>query len=559
LKFLAKYRTSLSPQDLPVRQAGKKQRKNDWLLLILSGVLLGLSFSPSPFPFTLLIFIGLIPYFFVIRRRTTLASISKATFIFSFVFSVLTIYWVGSWSSDTDPFLMMAGAALLFAYPCVLLIPSTLYYLAKKVFPKFDALWLFPIFWVTVEYLLTLTDLRFPWLLLGHGLAKFNLFIQGADIIGTFGLSLVTAYINLLLYKSFFEKKKEKKFSFIPVSVTVLIFICLIFYGFYRISNFRISERKVTVGIVQPNLNPWDKWETGNLGQLTKQYLDFSKKCVDEGAEVILWPETALPVYAFGGTYSIVEDSIFNFLNRNRVSLLTGMPDIVYYYDNTNVPQDAKYSKQGNFHYATYNAVLGLNPGTRKIQRYGKMKLVPLGERVPFADQFSFLGDLFKWGVGITGWNVGKDTTVFKIFNGSRDTIKVGGLVCYESVDPVFVSAFVQKGAEMITVVTNDSWYGKSSGPYQHKDFAMLRAVENRRSIVRCANGGVSCIINAKGEILTETELFTKTFLVGEVPLQNEKTFYAENPAIIPVLCSVFSFWIFGMNVLIWLKNKFKL
>jgi apolipoprotein N-acyltransferase len=272
-----------------------------------------------------------------------------------------------------------------------------------------------------------------------------------------------------------------------------------------------------------------------------------------------LWPETALPLYAFGGTYTFIEDSIFNFLDRNRISLLTGMPDIVYYYDNKNVPKDAKYSRQGNFHYATYNAVLGLNPETRKIQRYGKMKLVPLGERVPFADQFSFLGDLFKWGVGITGWNIGKDTTVFKVFNGRQDTVNVGGLVCYESVDPVFVSVFVQKGAELITVVTNDSWYGKSSGPYQHKDFAMLRAVENRRSVVRCANGGVSCIINAKGEILAETELFTKTFLVGEVPLQNEKTFYAQNPAIIPVLCSVFSFWIFGMNVLLWLKNKFKL
>jgi apolipoprotein N-acyltransferase len=90
-----------------------------------------------------------------------------------------------------------------------MLIPSTLFYLARKVFPKFDALWLFPIFWVTLEYLLSLTDLRFPWLLLGHGLAKFNLFIQGADIIGTNGLSLAVAYINVLIFKSFFEKNVE--------------------------------------------------------------------------------------------------------------------------------------------------------------------------------------------------------------------------------------------------------------------------------------------------------------------------------------------------------------
>ena len=177
---------SLTPEE-------KTQRKKEWLLLMLSGVVLGISFPPIPFPFTLLIFVGLIPYFIVLKKRTTLSSINKATFLFSFFFSITTIYWVGSWSSEADPYLMLAGAALLLAYPCVMLIPSTLYYLAKKVFPKFDVLWLFPIFWVTFEYLLTLTDLRFPWVLLGHGLAKFNLFIQGADIIGTNGLSLAVA------------------------------------------------------------------------------------------------------------------------------------------------------------------------------------------------------------------------------------------------------------------------------------------------------------------------------------------------------------------------------
>ena len=552
MKFFSKYKVPVTPEE-------RKQRKKDWLLLILGGIILGVSFPPVPFPFTLLIFVGLIPYFIVINKRTTLASISKATFLFSLVFSLVTIYWVGSWSSEADPYLMLAGVALLLVYPCVMLIPSTLYYLAKKVFPKFDALWLFPIFWVTLEYLLTLTDLRFPWVLLGHGLAKFNLFIQGADIIGTNGLSLVVAYINVLLFKAFFEKENKGNYNLKPALVAISIFLCLLIYGIYKVSTFKISDKKIKVGIVQPNLNPWRKWSIGNLDQLTNQYLDLSKKCVEDGAQLILWPETALPVYAFGGAYYTIENKIFDFLDSNKVSLLTGMPDIIYYFDKNKIPDDAKFSKQGNYYYRTYNAVIGLNPGSREIQRYGKMKLVPLGERVPFVDQLAFLGDIFKWGVGITGWNIGKDTTAFKIYNSKLDTIKVGGLVCYESVDPVFVTAFVQKGAELITVVTNDSWYGKSSGPYQHKDFAMLRAVENRRSVVRCANGGISCIINAKGEILSQTELYTKTTLVGDVPLQEEKTFYSENPLIVPILCSVFSFWIFGMNILIWLKKKFKM
>jgi len=544
---------------LEISSEEKKQRRNDWLLLIFSGVMLGLAFPPFPFPLTLLIFTGLIPYFIVVKKRTTLASISRATFLFSFIFSILTIYWVGSWSSEADPFLMMGGAALLFAYPCVLLIPSTLYYVAKKVFPKFDALWLFPLFWVTLEYLLTLTDLRFPWLLLGHGLVKFNLFIQGADIIGTFGLSLITAYINLLLYKAFFEKGRSKRINLIPSSVAALIFLLMMIYGVYKTSSFKISDKTVTVGIVQPDKNPWEKWEVRNLNTLLNLNIELSKQAVQDGAEVILWPETALPVYVFGGNYRFIEDSIFSFVNENRVSLLTGMPHIVYYSDSTIIPEDAKYAEEGKFYYTSYNAMLLLNPGIRKVQKYGKMKLVPLGERVPFADLFPVLGDIFKWGVGLGSWNVGKDTTVFQIYGSVKDTIKAGGLVCYESVDPVFVSAFVQKGAEIITVVTNDSWYGETSGPYQHKEFAILRAVENRRSVVRCANGGISCIINALGETEAETELFTRTYLVGEVSIQNESTFYSTYPSIVPVFCSVFSLWIFGMNILLWLKNKFKL
>jgi len=554
LKLFQKYRTPLSQEE-------KKRRNKECLLLILSGILLGVSFTPFPFPFTLLIFIAFLPYFSVLEKRTSLASISRATFIFTFVFSLSTLYWVGSWQSSADPFLMMGGGALLLAYPSVFLIPSTLYFLLNKIFPKINALYFFPLFWVTAEYLLTLSDLRFPWVLLGHGLAKFNLFIQSAEIIGTFGLSVVVGYLNISLFKSYKKYRANKKIISPEFIIAIILFATFLVYGLVRSSAFKLSERKIKVGLVQPNLNPWDKWETGNLDNLLDLYLEQSTQALEKGAQIIMWPETALPVYAFGGSYPQITDRIFNFIEENQIGLLMGMPDIRYYYDKENIPDDAKYGEKNDFHYATYNSVILLVPGSREMQRYGKMKLVPLGEKVPFADQFAFLGDFLKWGVGISGWNVGKDTTVFKLhFNNSdKDTIKISGLVCFESVFPVFVSNFVQRGAELIAVVTNDSWYGKSSGPYQHKEFGILRAVENRRSVVRCANGGVSCLINALGETVAETEIFTKTVLVVDVPLQREETFYTNNPLIFPLLSSIFSFWILGMNILSWLRKKFKL
>lgn len=534
----------------------KKERRNDRLLLIVSGILFGISFTPFPFPFPLFLFVAFVPYFFVVTKRQTLLKVNAASYLTFFVMSLITVFWVGSWQSAADPFLMVSGVVLVFFLPCVMLINSTLFYASRKVFKKDLSLYLFPFFWVTGEYILTLTDLKFPWLTIGHGLAKFTSFIQIADIVGAFGLSFIVLWINIFIFKGVKSFKENVKVGSIYFSIAASIFILIIVYGFVKISSIDNDEKKIRVGIIQPNIDPWNKWELGGLDQILDNYFSLSQKCVNEGAKIILWPETALPVYLLSGTYQDEVDSIYSFLKKNNVSLLTGMPDFIVY--DKEAPRNAKYNKAGRYHYATYNSILLFQPDRNEVQRYGKMQLVPLGEHTPFVDQLPFLGDLLKWGVGISGWNIGQDTTVFKFVN-DKYTIKVGGLVCYESVFPTFPNYFVDRGAQFLTVLTNDSWYGKLSGPYQHKEFANLRAVENRRAVVRCANGGVSCLINKFGVTEIETEMFTRTHLVVDVPLNGEKTFYTKNPLIIPVLSSAFSLWIFGINILLWMKKKFKL
>ncbi|WP_337864510.1 apolipoprotein N-acyltransferase [Ignavibacterium sp.] len=530
--------------------------KKDRLLLLLSGVLTGISFTPFPFSFTLLLFVSFIPYLFVVNRRNSLLQVNRASYLFFFVFSLITIYWVGSWQSKADPFLMIGGGVLVFFYPVVLLINSTLFFLSQKIFGKEKSFWLFPIFWVTGEYILTLTDLKFPWLTLGHSLAKFSLFIQIADVVGSFGLSVIILYINVFLFNAIKNYKSDRKTFYKNISFAVVLFIIPLIYGIYKMNELQNSEQKtIRVGVVQPNLDPWEKWELGGIDAILNNYIELSEKCVEQGAKLIIWPETALPVYLLSGTYSDVVDSIYSFLQKNNVYLLTGMPDYIIHYNNP--PDDAKLSKEGNFYYSTYNAILLFNPNSYEVQRYGKMHLVPLGEKVPFVDALPFLADWFKWGVGLSGWNVGKDTTVFKL-KIENDTIKVAGLVCYESVFPDFVTNFVRKGAQFIAVVTNDSWYGNSSGPYQHKEFAALRAVENRRAVVRAANGGISCLINKFGITEYETSMFTRTSFVVDIQTNDEKTFYSEHPLIIPILSSAFSIWIIGINFLLWLKRKSK-
>ncbi len=548
-----------------ITEEEKKLRRKDRLLLILSGIFLGVSFPPFPFPFTILMLIALVPYFIVVERRGKLLEINSATYLTAFVFGLITIYWVGSWQKESDPFLMISGALLLFVNPVFFLIPSTLLYFSRKIFPAWVTLFLFPLFWVSYEYVYMLTDLSFPWLTLGNGLPHFTSFIQAADIVGTLGLSLIVVFINVLLYKGLSFYPLKRKYSFLHFGLGITLILIMIIYGAYRLNTFKISNKTVRVGLIQPNLDPWEKWSGGSVDQLTHSYLEMSRKAVKEGAELVVWPETALPVFLMSGLYRNAQDSIFDFTRENGVYILSGMPDIRYDEKGPGLPADSKYNPNGNFYYRTYNAIFLFSPYTREIQRYGKMKLVPFGERVPFVDTFPFLGDLIKWGVGITGWNVGKDTLVFtvplKIKNetGSQDTLKLNGLVCYESIYPDFVASFVKKGAQLITVVTNDSWYGNSSGPYQHKEMSVLRAVENRRSVLRAANGGISCYINPLGITKIQSKMFTKDIIVEDVPVETGETFYTKTHSLIPTLCSVFSLWVIGIIILKKLKEKFNL
>ena len=520
---------------------------------------MGLSFPPFPFPCQLLMFVGLVPYFLVLERREKLIDLNRASYIMGFVLSLITLYWVGSWQKEADTFLMISGGLLIFVNPVFFMIPTTLLYFSRNIFPRRIAIYLFPLFWITYEYLYMITDLSFPWLTLGSGLSHFNIFIQIADIIGAVGISLVVIYINIFIAKAIQAKTILPKSFKINVGLAIGIFVLVIVYGIIRISTFKISDKKVKVGLIQPNLDPWGKWSNMDINNLTNIYFDLSKQAVNEGAKVIFWPETALPVYLRDGGYNNIIDSIYSFIGRNNISLISGMPDLTYYKPGEKMPEDAKYSKAGNYYYATYNSVLLFSPQTREIERYGKSKLVPFGERVPFVDQLPFLREFIKWSVGISDWNVGRDITIFKVQLANNDTLKINSLVCYESIYPYYIERFVNKGADLISVVTNDSWYGNSSGPYQHKEMAILRAIENRKSVVRAANGGISCIIDPLGRTLTESRMFTKTQVTGDVYIQDNETFFSKYSLILPVISCAFSFWVLGIFIIKKLKLRLNL
>lgn len=545
MKFFRKYRIPVTPEE-------RKERKKQLLLASLSGVLLGLAFPPFPFPF--LSFFAFIPFFFVLEKREGLSSLNRISYVFLFFFCLITLYWVGSWTKEADPFLMISGALLLFANPGFYLIATSLYYLSAKIFGKNKSLFLFPLYWVFFEYIYSLTDLKFPWLTLGNSLSYFNQFIQIADIVGVYGLSLIILYINIFLYKALKEKSVTKKLNQRFMVFALLLFMIPMLYGWFKLISYQTSSKQVKVGLIQPNVNPWEKWSGGSINDQLTQYFELSEKAINKGARIIFWPETALPCYLLRGSYTYEVERIHQFVNEKRITLITGMPDINFFFDISKAPKGAKILRSGDAAYTSYNSILTFTSNTREIKKYQKNKLVPFGEKVPFVEDLPFLGDFIKWQVGISSWNVGTTQNVSDL-----GYTKVGAVVCIESIYPEYITKFVNNGADFLAVVTNDSWYGYSSGPFQHKEISVLRAVENRRTVVRNANGGISCIIDPMGRTLASTKLFTKDVLVGYVPINNEKTFYSKFPLIIPylvVLGSVITILLALLNSILKLVKK---
>jgi apolipoprotein N-acyltransferase len=205
---------------------------------------------------------------------------------------------------------------------------------------------------------------------------------------------------------------------------------------------------------------------------------------------------------------------------------LTGFPDAKFYDDPSQAPPSSHLIKETGQRYDAFNSMGLFLPNSDEVQKYAKIILVPFGERLPYADTFHFLIEPLQWGVGISNWAKGKDTTIFEMRTRNGELVKFSGVVCYESIYPSFIRKFVNKGAQFLAVITNDSWYGNTSGPYQHFQYSILRAIENRRSIVRCANGGISGFIDPYGRVQKKTKFYEKTQIADEIKLNDDKTFY---------------------------------
>lgn len=505
--------------------------------------MLGFSFPPSQFG--ILACVGLIPLLLVLDSVEKPRSALGYVYVAMLIFHIITLNWTGGYAHMNDPYMMIAGALTMTLHPFFYFLPFGIFLLIRKHSGSELAIVALPFLWVAYEYFHTLSEWSFPWITLGNSQSYALGRIQFVEYTGVIGLSFWILVLNVLgyfLYKSLLMNGLtfRSRLNVVLSTIFLTIFLLPTIYGRIVLAKAppesRLTNPSVTVGIVQANIDPWEKWRKTSLETVdlyVKMTGDLVRKSLHEKPDIVLWPETAMPYAILISRNRQTLNMIREKLDTIGVPVLMGLQHAVFYDDTLSAPPSSKRIRETGERWDAFNATAFIQPGVEEIPWYGKMKFVPFAERVPYADAF-YVFDFLRWDVGVGGWQLGRDTVIFQE---KKTGTRFCSLICYESVYPEFVASFVKKGAEFIAIVTIDSWWDHMSGAYQHHQYAIFRAIENRRWIARCAVGGFSSYIDPYGRVYDKTELFTQTILNRTIERRTTLTFYTQHGEWLSKIC----------------------
>ncbi|HDQ45006.1 MAG TPA: apolipoprotein N-acyltransferase [bacterium] len=483
--------------------------KNDRMKLLISAV--GLILAFPPFPFGPLATIVLIPFFFFLKGTTFRQAVTGSYFL-GLVWAAGTIYWIG-WATLPG----VIGAVIVFA-----LYPALFGGILNRLFHLWGerAVWTAPFLWTGVEIIAGSGVLGFPWNSLSHTMIQIPQSIQFASVTGMYGVTFWLVLLNVFIFKLFRhipDIRRACRF----MTITVILILFPVIHGSIFSAVSMPGTPQIRVSLIQGNIDPYIRWTPQFVDSNFVIYRRLTRKAGESSPDLIVWPESAAPCYVRSRNHCAAP--IHYLADSLHIPLLTGAPD--YEWTDAN-------------HVKTYNAAFLFTPGMRRLDRYHKRRLVPFSERVPFVSRLPFLYEFSRrFTLDIGDFSPGDSAVVFRLppdSTGSRTPFSV--LICYDSVFPENVRQFVEAGARFLVIITNDGWFGHTSGPYQHAAIARLRAIENRIWIARSANTGISEIIDPFGRVLSRTRLNEATVLTGHVGLLQERTLFTRFGQWIPVL-----------------------
>lgn len=488
-------------------------------LVILSAVITVFCFPPFKFgPF---IFVVLVPLFLAIEDLSP-SKAFKYGFIWGFIFYLGYIYYI-AWVTVPG----MLAAVLIMS-----LIPATAFWFYVRILARSPgmALVFLPSYFIAWNWLFTMSDFNYPWMDIGYALGYYTYFIQAADIGGVYLISLVIFCVNILLYASISGKINipDNKRPLMRYGSVIMIAI-LFGYGWWSLGEAPKKPRGegLTVGLLQGNMTEDIKWKPQYLQENFDRYFDLSRKAARDGAELIIWPETATPTYLV--QYRSQFGRFKSFVDSLGVPVLTGTP-----YYQTIGPEE----------YIYFNSAIIARPGIEGYEIYKKIHLVPMSEKIPLSGRFKVLKEIR---LGQADWSSGSERTIFDL-----NEYKFAAVICIESVYPGYCREFAQKGAEFLVVITNDMWFGRTSLLEQHAMMSVFRAVENRIPVVRSANTGISMSIDKWGRIMEKSDIFTEEYLISRIYPEKSVSVYGRIGDIIPKIMLVLA----GISIIIAFMKK---
>ena len=483
--------------------------RSDYLLALLSGALLALSFPRYGHP--AFGWIALVPLLIAVsgwdgRAGRTPGRPPGRAFALGLttgvVYFVGTIYWTstvvqqfGGLPLPLALFAMLLLAAYLGLFPALASVVTARLVARAGA----SALLLAAAPWVATEFFRGYLFGGFPWVPLGNSQVEVLPVAQLASVLGVYGVSALVAFVNSAIAYALLAQSRPR----IKALAAAAAALALVGgWGAWRIREGSLTRQgaPIRVGLVQGNIAQEDKWDPSQARRIFTTYIAMTREAVAKGAEYVLWPESSTPFMFEEDTDG--EAALRELAREVRVPILFGSDQI----ERGGAPR-------------LYNAAFLVTPEGRTAGVYRKIHLVPFGEYIPFKSWLFFVSPLVE---SLAEFAPGGAVVMLPVAGHLTSTA-----ICYEVVYPSLIRQAVDGGSELLTTITNDAWYGHSSAPYQHFSMASMRAIEQGRYLARAANTGISGIVDPYGRVVAASGIFEQVAIVEGVRFLTHRTVYS--------------------------------
>lgn len=507
-------------------------------LSLISALLLSISWPTYGIPF--FIFFAFVPLLLMEQEISKFSKINKKgwvvfglTYLAFFIWNVVTTGWLYHAKNPDGNNSLLAVAIPVIVNSLLMSLVFQLYYWYKKVRGTYFGLVFFVAIWLSFERFHLNWEFTWPWLNLGNAFSEYPQLIQWYDTIGATGGSFWILLINVFAFYTLriWQAGRIRKDLVKNISILTVIIVLPLLISIYKYNSYQEKPiGEVTTLLLQPKLDPYTEKYSKDSLQILGELLSLAEENSKTKVDFFIAPETAFP-----GNGSLSENG-FNkstsiaiakeFLGKHPQSIfLTGASTHKFLFDEADT-EDYSTKIQEGVWVNSYNSALQIIPN-QEVEVYHKAKLVPGVEIFPYIRYLKpILGDaMLDFGGANSSLGIDKER---KVFSNTFNKAKMAPIICYESIYGEYVTDYVKNGANLLAIMTNDSWWDNTEGHKQLLSYARLRAIETRREIVRAANSGISAHINAKGDILQDTFYDDRTALLVKANLLEEKSIYTK-------------------------------